>query len=109
MEIKDVDKIINIVCGILLAICCYFLFFGVWLFFLLNHFFFNFPIKKVLIFIILIPFATFFGSMGIYETYTWIRQLCCSHVWDNEDTPRVCVKCGKEERIWADGGYGRYD
>jgi len=114
-KIKDIVGTIKKVCttvvmtivfpiGLFLA----FLALGGWIIFALSHSFFGFPSKNVVI-ILSIPAIIFIGFIIIGETYTWIRQLCCSHVWDNEDTPRVCVKCGKEERIWADGGYGRYD
>jgi len=30
----------------------------------------------------------------------------CDHVWDHEDTPNTCLKCGRRQMTFADGPYG---
>lgn len=114
-KIKSIVGTIKKVCSTMAMVIVFpiglflaFLAFGGGIIFALSYSFFGFPSKNAVI-ILSILGIIFIGSIIIFETYTWIRQLCCSHVWDNEDTPRVCIKCGKKERIWADGGYGRYD
>ena len=106
MKAKLKQKIGNIIAIIVLLIILFFVF-GPWVFWFTTNLF-GFPSEKFII-IILIPmliFAIIVSIMGVIDS---LHKHFCSHVWDREDTPRVCLKCGKEERIWADGGYGKYD